>query len=173
MRRVRYSVATSLDGFIAGPKGEADWIVIDPDIDFSETQSRFDALFVGRKTFATMGGKDAGWPGMKTYVFSTTLDAKKYSKVTVVADRGKEAVAAIKAEPGKDVWLFGGGSLFRSLLALGCVDAVEVAVIPVLLGGGIPLFPPPADRAKLTLTSHKVLPKTGTVCLEYAVAPAK
>jgi len=174
MRRVRYSVAMSLDGYIAGPKGEYDWIVPDPETDFRALFAQFDTFFLGRKTFEMTGGKGAGGgKGTKTYVFSTTLDPKKHPNVTVVADKVKQTVAAVKTAPGKDIWLFGGGQLFQSLLALGCVDAVEVAVIPVLLGGGIPLLPAPADRAKLTLTSHNVLKKTGTVRLEYAVAPAK
>jgi dihydrofolate reductase len=174
MRRVRYSVAMSLDGYIAGPKGEYDWIVADPEIDFRALFDQFDTFFLGRKTFEMTGGKGAGGgKGTKTYVFSTTLDPQKYPKVTVVSDKVKETVAEVKAASGKDVWLFGGGALFRSLLALGCVDAVEVAVIPVLLGGGIPLLPAPADRAKLKLTSHAVLKKTGTLRLEYAVTSAR
>ena len=172
MRRIRYGVATSLDGYIAGPNGEADWIVIDPDIDFNAHFAEFDAVLIGRRTFEVMtGGKKKGgaMPGMKTFVFSRTLRQRDYPKVTIVGDGAKETVAALRAGPGKDIWLFGGGSLFRSLLADGLVDTVEVAVIPVLLGGGIPLFPPPAGRAKLKLTGHKVYPKTGTVSLEYAV----
>ncbi len=77
-------------------------------------------------------------------------------------------MAALRAEPGKDIWLFGGGSLFRSLLDAGLVDTVEVAIMPVLLGGGIPLLPPPAKQTKLKLTGHKVY-KTGIVSLEYSV----
>jgi dihydrofolate reductase len=69
---------------------------------------------------------------------------------------------------GKDIWLFGGGTLFRSLLDAGLVNAVEVAISPVLLGGRLPLLSPPAKRAKLNLTGHKVY-KTGIVSLEYAV----
>ena len=71
------------------------------------------------------------------------------------------------------MWLFGGGELFRSLLDLGLVDTIEVGVIPVILGGGIPLLPPPASRARLTLTNHRAYPKTGTVSLEYAVKRAE
>jgi dihydrofolate reductase len=172
MRRVRYSVAVSLDGYVAGPKGEADWIVIDPEIDFAAMYNQFDTVFIGRRTYeivAGKGGKGGGTPGMKTYVFSKTLKQKNHPAVTVVSRKQKETVEKIKAEPGKDVWLFGGGALFRSLLALGCVDTVEVAVIPVVLGAGIPMLPPPAKRTKLTLTGHKVYPKTGTVSLVYAV----
>src|SRR5206468_3235942 len=145
MRRVRYAVAASLDGYIAGPKGEADWIIMDPDIDFSAIYDEFDTVLLGRRTFEMMarGKKKVGsMPGMKTLVFSRTLRQRDYPKMTIVTD-GAETAAALRAEPGKDIWLFGGGELFRSLLDAGQVDAVEVAVIPVLLGGGIPLLPPP------------------------------
>ena len=171
VRRIRYQVATSLDGYIAGPKGEADWIVMDPDFDFRALYAQFDTALVGRRTFEVLtGGKKKGGalPGMKTFVFSRTLRQRDYPKVTVVAEKSEETVAALRAEPGKDIWLFGGGVLFRSLLDAGLVDAVEVAVIPVLLGGGVPLFPPPAKTAKLSLTGQKVYPKTGIVLLEYA-----
>jgi dihydrofolate reductase len=165
-------VAASLDGYIAGPAGEYDWIVSDPAIDFRAIFAQFDTALVGRRTFEMMaGGKKnpGGVTGLKTYVFSRTLRPADYPKVTIVGENAAETVAALRAEPGKDVWLFGGGLLFASLLNAGQVDAVEVAVVPVLLGGGIPLFPPPAPRVKLTLTGHKVYPTTGIVSLEYAV----
>jgi dihydrofolate reductase len=173
MRRIRYQVATSLDGYIAGPKGEADWIITDPDIDFRALWQQFDTLLIGRRTFEVMTGgkkkkKGGATPGMKTFVFSRTLRQSDYPGVTVVADKAEETVAALRAQPGKDIWLFGGGLLFRSLLAAGLVDTVEVAVMPVLLGEGIPLLPPPARAAKLALTGHKVY-KTGIVFLEYTV----
>jgi dihydrofolate reductase len=166
----------SLDGYIAGPNGEADWIIMDPDIDFRALYDQFDTVLIGRRTFEVMTGgkKKAGaMPGMKTFIFSRTLRQSDYPKVTVVADRAEETVAALRAEPGKDIWLFGGGLLFRSLLDAGLVDAVDVGIIPVLLGGGIPLLPPPAKLAKLKLTGHKIY-KTGIVSLEYAVSrPAR
>src|SRR6266849_2779255 len=163
MPRIRYAVAVSLDGYIAGPKGEADWIIMDPEIDFGALLEQFDTFLLGRRTFEMMAREGRGeTPGMKTFVFSRTLRQKDYPGVTVVAEKSKETVAALRAEPGKDIWLFGGGSLFRSLLDSGLVDTVEVAIIPVLLGGGIPLLPPPAKQVKLKLTSHKVY-KTGIV----------
>jgi dihydrofolate reductase len=106
---------------------------------------------------------------MQEYVLSGTLRQSDCPGVTV-SDDAKETVAKLKAAPGKDIWLFGGGSLFRSLLGMGLVDAVEVGIIPVLLGGGIRLLPDPAERAKLKLRKHKVYTKTGTVALEYDVA---
>jgi dihydrofolate reductase len=175
VRRVRYQVATSLDGYIAGPKGEADWILMDPEIDFNAIYAQYDAVLIGRRTFESMarGKKRPGaMPGMKTFVFSRTLRQRDYPKVTIVAEKEAEVLTALRAEPGKDIWLFGGGLLFRSLLDAGLVDTVELAVIPVLLGGGLPLLPPPAERAKLKLTGHKVFP-TGIVLLEYAVSRSK
>jgi dihydrofolate reductase len=171
VRRIRYAVAASLDGYIAGPKGEADWIIMDPDIDFGAIYDQFDTVLIGRRTFEGMarGKKKPGaMPGMKTFVLSRTLQQRDYPKVTILAEKVEETLAALRAESGKDIWLFGGGLLFRSLLDAGLVDTVEVGIMPVLLGGGIPLLPPPARQAKLKLTSHKVY-KTGIVALEYAL----
>jgi len=170
MRRVRYQVACSLDGYIAGPNGEADWIIMDPDIDFAALFGQFDTLLMGRRTFETMvaqGG--AGMPGMKVIVFSKTLRPAEHPDVTISTEPEK-TVEALKAEKkDKDIWLFGGGDLFRTFLHLGLVDTVEPAIIPVVLGGGIPFLPTPANRTSLTLTSHKLYPRTGIVLLEYAV----
>lgn len=167
-RRVRYSVAMSLDGYIAGPNGEADWIITDPEIDFRALFAQFDTFLIGRKTYESMAGMGVGG-GNKAYVFSRTLDPKKHKKVTIVSGDAKALIADLRAAPGKDIWLFGGGALFASLLGEGLVDSVEVAVVPVLLGGGLPLLPGPAERAKLKLTSHHVYTATGIVRLEYAV----
>lgn len=169
MRRVRYCVAVSLDGYIAGPKGEADWIMMDPEIDFKALFEQFDTFLIGRRTFEPMArARKSKTPGVKTFVFSRTLRQEDYPGVTIVADRVEETVAALREESGKDIWLFGGGSLFRSLLDAGLVDTVEVAVMPVLLGEGIPLLAPPATQKKLHLTAHKVY-QTGIVSLEYTV----
>ncbi|MDX6710951.1 MAG: hypothetical protein QOH96_1967 [Blastocatellia bacterium] len=168
MRRVRLSVAMSLDGYIAGPNGESDWIVMDPDIDFRALFSAFDTVLMGRKSYEAVlkQGSGGGMPGMQAYVFSRTLRQANYPGV-IVSDKPAETLAELKAKPGKDIWLFGGGLLFRSFLELGLVDGVEVAIIPVLLGGGLPLLPQPASLAKLKLVKHKIYQKTGTVLLEY------
>src|ERR1700730_11642709 len=152
MRRIRYRVAMSLDGYIAGPKGEFDCITTDPEIDFGAVFARFDTLLVGRGTFEFMVKRgQAAVPGMKIIVFSRTLQRRDFPDVTIVAGKEEETVAALRAQPGKDIWLFGGGLLFRSFLDAGLVDTVEVAVIPVLLGGGIPLLPAPGKQTELKL----------------------
>ena len=179
MRKVVYGGAMSLDGFIAGPNGEADWIVMDPDLGsgFAEFFNRFDTLLIGRKTFQAMGSKTGGgppgFPKMTVAVCSTTLKADDYPDITLINQDLAGAVAHMKAAPGKDIWIFGGGELFRSLLDAGLVDSVRVGVIPTLLGGGVPLLPSAARRTSLRLTEHHVYPKTGTVMLEYAIEPPK
>jgi dihydrofolate reductase len=159
----------SLDGLIAGPKGEADWIVMDPEIDFAELFSRYDTLLMGRKSWeAAKAQGGGGMPGMKAYVFSTTLRASDCKGATLSSDPAA-TVRELKQQPGKAIWLFGGGVLFRSLLELGLVDQVQVGVVPVVLGDGLPLVEHPAKLAKLRLTRHRVYEKTGTVLLDYAV----
>jgi dihydrofolate reductase len=170
MRKVVYGGAMSLDGYIAGPNGEYDWILMDPDIDFAAAMDRFDTFLIGRKTFEVMrriGDAAPPTPGIRHLVFSRTLRPEDCPYP--VSDDAERVVAALREESGKDIALFGGGELFRSLLAAGLVDEVAFGVIPVLLGGGIPLLPSPADRARLKLKKHRVYEKTGTVGLEYDI----
>jgi dihydrofolate reductase len=158
-----------LDGYIAGPNGEADWIIMDQEIDFDGFFAQFDTFLLGRRTFEPMArAKNAGMPGVRTFVVSQTLEQRDHPNVTILGEGWEKTVSALREEEGKDIWLFGGGMLFRSLLDIGLVDTVEVGIMPVLIGDGIPLLPPPAIRAELQLTSHKVY-KSGIVGLEYAV----
>jgi dihydrofolate reductase len=127
---------------------------------------------MGRKTYEVAGGHGGGTPGVRTVVVSRTLRPDEHPSATVIGENVEAAVAELRAEPGRDIWLFGGGVLFASLLKAGLVDTVEVGVIPVLLGGGVPLLPPPVARSPLTLTAHRAY-KSGIISLEYAVAPPR
>ena len=171
MRRVRFGGAISLDGFIAGPEGQADWILMDPDLDFAAMFAQYDTFLIGRRTWMAMvdAGQAEPMPGITSYVFSRTLRPEDCRGATLVASDAAAVVAGLKNEPGKDIALYGGGVLFRSLLDAGLVDTVEVSLIPVLLGDGIPLLPPPYGAVRLNLMAHRVLPTTGTISLEYAI----
>jgi dihydrofolate reductase len=146
MRRIRYAVAMSLDGYIAGPNGEYDWIIQDPEIDFGEIFSRYDTAVMGRRTFELVlsQGRGESLPGMRTIVVSRTLRQADHPDVTILGEDFEPTLGVLRAGSGKDIWLFGGGSLFRSLL------------------------PPPARRARLELIGSKIY-KSGIVSLEYAI----
>jgi len=171
MRRVRYAVASSLDGFIAGPNGEFDWIPSDPEVDSAADFSRYDTLLIGRRTFDIMRAQgQPTFPGKKNYIFSRTLTRADIPKSSILSATPEQTVAELRNQPGngKDIWLFGGGELFRTLLAARLVDEIELAVIPILLSNGIPLLPP-SPHVQLTLTQHKVY-SCGILLLTYSIA---
>ena len=167
-RRLRYQVAVSLDGFIARANDEFDWIVMDPAIDFAAMYKEFDVAVMGRKTHDVVRGMGDALPGIDTVVFSRSRPPSTSPGLRVTRDDPVQTVTALKAQSGRDIWLYGGGALFRTLLDAGLVDTVEVAVIPVLLGSGIPVLPPGASTT-LVLSDHVVLPGSGIVVLAYAI----
>ena len=169
-RRLRYQVAASLDGFIADPKGGYDWLVMDPAIDFRALYREFDTAVMGRKTYEVglSQGATGTMPGIDVYVFSRTLPRSERRGLRITDEDPRKVVAELKAKPGGDIWLFGGGELFRTLLDAGLVDTVELAVMPVLLGSGIPVLPPGASTT-LRLSDQKRLPASGIVVVAYAV----
>ena len=168
MRKIVAGFAISLDGYIAGPGNEYDWILIDKEIDFAEQMKRFDAYFLGRKTYEltkSMGGNSMG--KSKVYIFSNTLTevGKKYH---LINGNVKETVSQIKKEKGKDIAVFGGRELLTSLLNLELVDEISLAVIPVLLGKGIPFVRTIDKKISMKLTDTKTY-SNGTVQLTYNI----
>ena len=173
MRQLRYSVAASLDGYLAGPTGEFDWIPMDPDIDFAAMYAGFSALVMGRTSYGVYvatGGAPAGL-ALPVYVYSRTLPEGERDGVTFVRDAASH-VRALKQGDGKPLWLWGGGELFRALAQAGLVDGVDIAVIPIVLGGGIEAMPGPGPRLPLRLRGHRLYPKTGILFLDYDVVTA-
>jgi len=174
MRPVRYNVAASLDGYIADRNGGYDWIPQDATVDFAAIFARVDTVLLGRRSYElTLAVPEVPWSaGTRIYVFSRTLRPEDHPDVTIVREDAAGVVAALRAESGNgEIWLFGGGVLFGDLLAAGQVDAVEVTIVPVLLGGGVPLLPPGAPQTALTLTQSHAYP-SGMVGLYYSVPSA-
>jgi dihydrofolate reductase len=171
MRRLRYSVAATLDGFIADPEGGYDWIIMDEDIDFAAMFTEFDTFVMGRKTWDVSAGTEFGdmFGGKEVIVFSRTLKTPPRPGVTIVDTSPVDTVRALKEKPGKDIWLFGGGSMFRTLVDAGLVDTVEVGVMPVLLSQGVPLLAPGGRITGMKLDKCETLPKSGIVMLSYTI----
>ena len=120
MRRLRYSVAATLDGFIADPNGGYDWIIMDEAIDFAAIFDEFETFVMGRKTWDVSATADPGsmgdmFAGKEVIVFSRTLKSARPG-VTIINTDPAETVRALKQRPGKDIWLYGGGSMFRTLV---------------------------------------------------------
>jgi dihydrofolate reductase len=173
MREVLYRVAASLDGYIAGPRGEIDWIVHDSAVDFAKVYESVDVVLLGRRTYELTRQPGApAWPrDWQVYVFSRTLPPEQHPGVTMVSVDAGSRVATLRAALGRQIWLFGGGSLFRSLLEARQVDRVEVLVVPVLLGSGIPLLKTGAPRTRLALEHVERYP-SGLLSLRYRVPDA-
>ena len=184
MRKVKYFVANTLDGFIARADGSVDWLFMDgTDYGMSEFFKSIDAVLLGRKTYEfalshspqpksksrkAKGKRSSAEAGMKSYVFSRTMKNAPDEGVEIISENAGEFVRSLKLKAGKDIWLMGGGSLARSLLAEGVVDEIGLNIHPILLGSGIQLFPEIGKQLDLELTDCKAH-KNGCVQLAYQV----
>ena len=159
MRELRYSVASSLDGFIAGPSGEYDWIVIDPEIDFAAMYEAYGGLVMGRKSYESPPPRHAGTGSAHLCVFTDA--ARGRTRWRDVLTRRRHARAHAQGDDGKPLWLWGGGELFGELARAGLVDGIEVAVIPVVLGAGIPLMNPNGPACPWSFAATGCTPRPG------------
>ena len=133
-------------------------------------------LLFGRRTYEGMAGHWSRETGavadmmnsVEKAVATRTLDEATWSNTRLLKGEAAEAVRALKAEEGKDVYVFGSADLLGSLLKAGLVDEHRICIAPVVLGGGNPLFKPQDRQVKMRLESTRPL-KTGGVVLTYAV----
>ena len=169
MRKIILGVAVSLDGFIEGPNGEYDWCFNDQDYGMKDFMKRIDAIFYGRKCYEMMLGFDHGGPNpyakMKHYVFSNTL-TKPYTGTELISGDIAQQVMALKNQPGKDIWLFGGAEISTSFINKNLVDEMGLAVHPILLGAGKLLFNKIDGRKHFKLSESKAF-SSGLVMLNY------
>ena len=159
-RQIVYGAAVSLDGYIAGPNEEVDWLRWTQDVaDISQqTFASADTVLMGRRTYEA--GVRAGmraFPDARNVVFSRTLDPAEYPEVEIVESDAAEFVRRLKEEPGRDMILMGGGALARSLIVAGLVDTIGVNVQPIILGAGVPLLPETGTRVLLELLATRAL----------------
>ncbi|HWT12776.1 MAG TPA: dihydrofolate reductase family protein [Allosphingosinicella sp.] len=172
MRKVTYGAAVSLDGYIAGPGEAMDWLRWSDDAAAISAASwkGVDTLLMGRRTyeFAVRSGGGPSSAGMTTFIVSTTMAAAPAGAQLVRADPAG-FVRALKAEPGGDIIVMGGGALGSALISGGVVDEIGLNVHPVLLGGGTPMFPPVAGDVALALVEARPIARD-CVFLLYRLA---
>jgi dihydrofolate reductase len=166
MRRIILGVAVTLDGFIEGPNGEYDWCFNDQDYGLTEFFHSVDTFFMGRKTYELAKSQGDSNPAKDamTYVFTNTIDKSHSPNVRLV--RSIDEVPAIRKQPGKDIWLFGGAELTTAFINANMVDELWLSVHPILLGSGKPLFQNIDGRKNLKLTECKHY-DSGLVSLKY------
>ncbi|MEI9917698.1 MAG: dihydrofolate reductase family protein [Bacteroidota bacterium] len=186
MRKVVQFMHVSLDGFVAGPNGEMDWIIVDEDLfDYAgDRTDQSDAALYGKNTYMMMDGywptaadqpdaskhdkqHSAWYKKVDKYVLSHTLQSDPSKKLHVIGKDLVNEIEAIKKTPGKEIVIFGSPSAGHSLAQLGLVDEYWLFINPVLLGKGVPMFKGLSDITKLKLQKTHAF-ANGVVCLYYS-----
>jgi dihydrofolate reductase len=166
-RKIILNVAVSLDSMIEGPKGEFDWCFTDQDYGMKKFIESIDAIFYGRKSYELVQSLGENpWANLKSYVFSNSMKANnEYELINgdIIAK-----VKAIKAMPGKKIWLFGGAELTTALMKANLVDELQLAVHPIILGQGKAMFQNLPGRVMTKLISSESF-ESGLVMLNYQV----
>ncbi|WP_160714756.1 dihydrofolate reductase family protein [Chitinophaga solisilvae] len=182
MRQLILNLAMTYDGFIEGPNGELDWIVKDPDIDFGDILNDIlrdkDIIFYGRVSYDKFGNagpdENAGEKirqayqllhSKTKYVFSGTKTGDNTNAIFINSGI-RERVMEIKQQPGGNIWLYGGAKLVTTLLNMDLIDEYRLAVHPVILGKGKPLFQHIEEKHRLLLVETKDY-KSGVVLQTY------
>jgi dihydrofolate reductase len=177
-RKIIVRLAMSADGFIARPDGSVDWLDRPRPKDFygmNEFYQSIDTILLGRKTYEVAmafqkQGKVASVfdPKLKHYVFSRTLSASDLAPgVAMVQEPVASFAAGLREEPGKDIWMMGGGEIIGAFLDEGQIDEFAISVVPCFIGEGIPLLAPRHRHLLLQLLACKSYPD-GVVTLHYS-----
>jgi dihydrofolate reductase len=177
MREIILDLAVTLDGFIEGPHGEIDWCIMDEDTKFADFLAGIDTIFYGRISYELWGNYQPGENAdpftreiyslihsKQKYVFSTS--EKRDDKAVFIHSNIRESVLEIKNRPGRDIWLYGGGKLITTFINLELVDVYRLAVHPVILGSGKPLFDDIKNRMELELIEARAT-GSGVTLLSY------
>jgi len=175
MRDVLLNLTTSLDGFIADKSGGIDWLL--PPLgevpsDYLELIDTVDTLIMGRGTYEVSLSLEGGigiFEGKSVFVFTSRDDLDSAPNVTFVDERAETFVERLKREDGGTIWLFGGGQLATALSDAGLIDEYLIAVQPILLGDGIPLWLVPHRTTKLQPPLARTWPD-GIVELRYRLS---
>ena len=177
-RKVTFGGACSLDGFFARKDDSVDWLMWSDEAGeiMQAYWKTIDTVVMGRKTYEVglkmTKGKGNPYAGLKTYVFSSTLEPGKARGAEIVASDAVAFVRKLKRESGKDICVMGGGELARSLLEGGVIDEIGFNIQPVMLGEGVPLFHEMKHEVDLELLDSRRF-KNGCVYVLYRVKPFK
>lgn len=172
MRKLKYHVATTVDGFLAREDDSYDFFPQTGDhiTEYLASLATYDTVLMGRRTYepALKVGVTDPYAPLETYVFSRSMKETPDPRVKLVSDDAVGVVRRLKQQPGKDIYLCGGGDFASTLFAEGLIDEVLIKFNPVLLGSGIPLVSRLREVVKLELRSTKVY-GNGVLLLQYAV----
>ncbi len=189
MRKIIVTMWVSLDGLVAGPNNEMDWITNIYDQEMGQYEGDIvktaDTLLLGRLTYQSFAG---AWPhvpdnpsasegekenarklnGMRKVVISKSLEKVEWANSTLVKDNIADEVAKLKGEPGGDILIYGSASIVQLLTNLHLIDEYQILIHPVVLGSGKPLFKDIQDKVNLKLVNVKTN-SAGVVFLTYQV----
>ena len=145
MRNIILYIATSLDGFIARKDGSLDWLPqsTEDDMGYADFYDTIDTVVMGRTTYEQVVGElspDVWAYAGKTCYVATSKQMQNTKDVTFIGGDIAGFISGLKNDPGKDIWLVGGGNLIESFVRSNLIDKYIITVIPTILGGGIPLF---------------------------------
>ncbi len=169
MRNTILYIASSLDGYIARKNGDVDWLQADDTFDFAPFQNSVDTVIMGYGTYQkslTFEGDVFG--GKKYYVFTDQHRDSDDPRVSFISADPGSFVKQLRGNPGKDIWLMGGGILNAAFLKARAIDSLYLFYLPLLLGEGIPLFNGKYPQTQLNLVQHQSYP-SGMVELQYKV----